>query len=69
MKLSKIIEHIKEDIEIYGDIEARYYSYIHLHAGSQGWMYSPTRKDKSGKRMKMNQKELKEYVEKQVNPN
>jgi hypothetical protein len=63
MKLSKIIEAIKEDIEIYGDVEARYYRYDHLHATSESWMYSPMRRNKKGDRLKMSAKELREYVE------
>lgn len=63
MKLSKIIEAIKEDMEIYGDVEARYYRYDHVHASSESWMWSPTRRNKKGERLKMTAKELKEYVE------
>jgi hypothetical protein len=68
MKLSKIIEAVKEDIEIYGDVEARHYKYTHLFATSESWMYSPTRKDRNGRRVRMNQKELKEFVEKNTRP-
>lgn len=65
MKLSRVIEAIKEDIEIYGDVECLSYKYTHVHATSESWMYSPTRKDKNGRRVKMNMKELREYVSKQ----
>lgn len=46
MKLSKIIKATKEDIEVYGDVEALSYKYTHIHATSESWMLSPTRKDK-----------------------
>lgn len=64
MKLSDIIKAINEDIEIYGDVEVRYYRYDHLHATSESWKWSPTRKNKNGHKLKMSQKELIEYVEK-----
>jgi hypothetical protein len=63
MKLSKIIEAVKEDIEVYGDVECLSYKYTHLYATSESWMLSPTRKDPHGQRAKMSLKELREFVQ------
>jgi len=62
VKLSDIIKAVKEDIEVYGDVDCLSYKYTHIHAGTESARLSKTRKDKNGRRLKMTIKELREEI-------
>lgn len=65
MKISDMITDLKKHIDVAGDQFVLSYKYVTETESSERYKTSPTRKSKFGSRAKMNQKEFKEWCEKQ----
>jgi hypothetical protein len=62
MKKSDLVERLQKEIDAFGDHDLLSYRIEDAGGSLSGYLYSPTRKMKNGRRAKMNFKEYRDFL-------
>lgn len=62
MKKSELIKILQDEISISGDHTLLEYKIVDAGGGRSGYLYSSIRKNKDGRKSKMNYKEYRDYL-------